>query len=173
MDLSELIKYLLPALVVLACTYLTIRQFLTREEQKQRLELAMANQKVITPLRLAAFERIILFLERINPGNLLVRVQSPGMSVKEFHKALITTIRAEYEHNMSQQIYLSDESWDAVKTAKESIVELINIASQRMTDENTALDLSRYILQMMTQSEQNPVQDSIEKVKEEIAEIFK
>ena len=140
MEFSELIKYLLPSLIVLACAYLTIRQFLIREEQKQRLELAMANQKVITPIRLAAFERVVLFLERIYPGNLLVRVQEPGMSAKDFHKALITTIRAEYEHNMSQQIYLSDESWEAVKTAKESIVELINISAQRMSDENKAID---------------------------------
>ena len=97
MEFSELIKYLLPSLIVLACAYLTIRQFLIREEQKQRLELAMANQKVITPIRLAAFERVVLFLERIYPGNLLVRVQEPGMSAKDFHKALITTIRAEHK----------------------------------------------------------------------------
>ncbi|MBR2888122.1 MAG: hypothetical protein IKB95_07830, partial [Bacteroidales bacterium] len=118
MDIAELLKYLLPALIVLACTYLTIRQFLIREEQKQRLDLAMGNQKIITPLRLAAFERIILFLERIHPSNLLIRVQDPGMSAKDFQRALLTTIRAEYEHNMSQQIYISDESWEAVKTAK-------------------------------------------------------
>ena len=173
MHLDELLKYILPSLIVLACAYLTIRQFLTREEQKQRLELAMGNQKIITPLRLAAFERIILFLERINPGNLLVRVQEPGMSAKDFQKALITTIRAEYEHNMSQQIYISDESWDAVKTAKESIVELINISAQRMTAENKAIELSTYILQMMAQADQDPIKDTIEKVKEEIAEILK
>ena len=74
---------------------------------------------------------------------------------------------------MSQQIYLSDESWEAVKTAKESIVELINISAQRMSDENKAIDLSRYILQMISQSDQHPVEDSIAKVKEEIAEILK
>ena len=173
MDLAELLKYLVPALVVLACSYLTIRQFLIREEQKQRLDLAMNNQKIITPIRLTAFERVILFLERINPGNLLIRVQSPGMTAKDFQRALIATIRAEYEHNMSQQIYLSDESWEAVKTAKESIVELINISAQRMTDENTALDLSKYILQMMAQADQDPIKDTIEKVKEEITEILK
>ncbi|MCQ2975354.1 MAG: hypothetical protein MJ211_11170 [Bacteroidales bacterium] len=173
MEFSELIKYILPALIVLACAYLTIRQFLTREENKQRMDLAMANQKVITPLRLAAFERIILFLERINPQNLLVRIQQPGMSAKDLHKALIITIRAEYEHNMSQQIYVSDESWDAVKEAKESIVELINIASQRMSQESKAMDLSKYILQMLSEAENNPITDSIAKVKEEIVEILK
>lgn len=173
MDIAELLKYLLPALIVLACTYLTIRQFLIREEQKQRLDLAMGNQKIITPLRLAAFERIILFLERIHPSNLLIRVQDSGMSAKDFQRALLTTIRAEYEHNMSQQIYISDESWEAVKTAKESIVELINISAQRMSSDNKAIELSTYILQMMAQSDQNPVQDAIEKVKEEIVEIFK
>lgn len=173
MDISELLKYLLPSLIVLGCTYLTIRQFLTREEQKQRIELAMGNQKILTPIRLAAFERIVLFLERINPSNLLVRVQEPGMSAKEFHRALIATIRAEYEHNMSQQIYISDESWDAVKTAKESITELVNIAAQRMSDESRSIDLSKYIVQMIAQSDQHPVEDAIEKVKEEIVEILK
>ncbi|MBP5368455.1 MAG: hypothetical protein J6Z01_08410 [Bacteroidales bacterium] len=173
MDFSELIKYILPALIVLACAYLTIRQFLTREEQKQKLELAMGNQKIITPLRLAAFERVILFLERINPGNLLVRVQSPALTAKDFHRALITTIRAEYEHNMSQQIYISDESWEAVLTAKESILELVNISAQRVSADSKAIELSTYILQMFSQADENPIKDAIEKVKAEIAEILK
>ena len=133
----------------------------------------MGNQKIITPLRLAAFERIILFLERINPGNLLVRVQAPGMTAKDFHRALITTIRAEYEHNMSQQIYISDESWDAVLTAKESILELVNISAQRMSADSKPIELSTYILQMFAQADNNPIKDAIEKVKEEIAVILK
>ncbi len=161
-------KILLPALAVLAGTYLAIKAFLDRETDKQKLELKLLNHKIITPLRLQAYERLTLFLERIKPESLLPRVYSPQMTVPELHKALLQTIRSEFEHNLSQQIYVSDEAWEMVKIAKESILKLINTAAGSKKATKNTQEYSKTIIEAYASVENSPIDVAIEKLKEEI-----
>jgi len=172
MELLEILKYVLPAAIVFLTSYLTIRSFLEKEERKHRHELNMNNNKLVTPLKLQAYERIVLFLERITPDALLVRVASNNINARQMQTFLLTTIRQEYEHNISQQIYVSPDAWEAVKTAKESITKLVNAAAMRLDDEASALDLSKLMIEMYLAVEESPTTYAIVKIKNEIQEIL-
>lgn len=171
MEIIEILKYTLPALIVFLTSFLIIKSFLEKDERTRRHELNMNNQKLISPIRLQAYERIILFLERTAPESLIIRVKSSNMSAKHLQTALLSTIRSEFEHNLSQQIYVSSEAWEATKAAKESIIKLIIAAGKRVEENSTAEDLSNIIFQMYLTVENSPTNQAIEVVKNEIQEI--
>ena len=125
----EILKITLPALLVFLAGYLAIERLLREEANRRKVELTVNSKKITTPIRLQAYERIVLFLERISPESLLVRVNQPGLSVQKFQSALLASIRSEWEHNLSQQIYISPKAWGLVKNAKDNVVKLINTNS--------------------------------------------
>jgi len=110
-DIFQMFNYVLPAVVVFFTAWYILREFFKQEERKRQLRLLEEKQKLSLPVRLQAYERIVLFLERISPGNLVMRVHKPEMKVKQFQQMLIKTIRDEYDHNLSQQLYVSHEAW--------------------------------------------------------------
>jgi len=168
----EILKYVIPALVVLGASYLTIKQMHDRELSHRKIDLALGNQKIITPMRMAAIERIVLFLERITPESIVGRVLQPNMTCIELQMALLTTIRAEFEHNLSQQIYVSEKSWEAVKAAKESMLQLINTVAQRFENTAKASEMGTMMIQMYAQVEETPLENALLVVKSEVAQIL-
>jgi len=171
--LFEILKYILPSLVVMGTSYYLIKQFLENDNRKKLLELKLNNQansqKFIIPVRLQAYERIILFLERITPENLILRVNQPGMNVVGLQTLLIKTIRDEYEHNLSQQLYITSKRWEMVKGIKNELVKLINDASIQLEPNADSTELARQIFIL---SEQLPLNKVIENLKNEIQEYF-
>ena len=172
MEILEILKYVLPSAVVLAATYLINKQFFDREREKDRLQLITENSKTVTPIRLAAYERLTLFLERINPQNLVVRVTQPGMNALELQRDLLTTIRAEYEHNLSQQIYVSANAWKAVTDIKELITQIVNQAAQTVEIDAKSSELGKKIVEIYSNEENEPVAAAVEVLKSEITLIF-
>ena len=118
----QIVGYIIPALVVFLTTYVVIRAFLDREQRMREMEFRQANLRESLPIRLQAYERLTLFLERIALNNLLPRVRKQEMTVAEFRTALINNIRMEYEHNLSQQVYVSAETWGMIRAAKETLM---------------------------------------------------
>jgi hypothetical protein len=115
---ADILKITIPALLVFLAGYLALSAMIRNDANRRRLELMLNNQKVTLPLRLQAYERLTLFLERISPESLIVRVNKAGMSAQKLQTALLESIRAEWEHNLSQQLYVSHEAWELVKNAK-------------------------------------------------------
>jgi|DewCreStandDraft_4_1066084.scaffolds.fasta_scaffold78544_2 hypothetical protein len=171
--LLEILKYILPSMVVMGTSYFLIKQFLENDNRKKLIELKLNNQsqsqKFIIPVRLQAYERIILFLERITPENLIIRVSQPGMDVLALHTTLIKTIRDEYEHNLSQQLYLSPKSWQLVKNVKDELVKLINEAASQSDSNAESTELAKNIFILTSQL---PIDKVIESLKNEIQEYF-
>ena len=120
--LIEFAKILLPAVLVLYAMYLGVRAMIGRELSQKQLEIRQKSIEISLPVRLQAYERICLFLERITPSNLIIRVNEPGLSAPAFQQLLLKEIRDEYNHNVSQQVYMSSEVWEMVKTAKEDLI---------------------------------------------------
>ncbi|NJO89416.1 MAG: hypothetical protein HC831_11010 [Chloroflexia bacterium] len=143
-----------------------------RKQRAQKHEYILKNQKTITPIRLQAYERIIMFLERISPGNLITRVQEAGMSAKQLQMQLLRQIRAEFEHNISQQLYISSESWELTKNSKENLIKLINVASKDMQPDASGIDLSRAILEVYLKVENPPIEMAVRKIKDEFHDTF-
>src|SRR5258705_11709525 len=117
--LIEFGKILIPASLVLYAVYLMVRSFISREIELKKLEVRSRSIETILPARLQAYERMTLFLERVSPQNLLIRLNNPGYSARDFQKILLDDIRSEYNHNASQQIYMSEEVWSKIRNAKE------------------------------------------------------
>jgi len=136
-SLFEILKYTIPAVVVLIACTLIVRRFLLSDIKEKQIAMLRENQGPAVRLRLQAYERLALFVERIHPRQLTPRIYQSGMSVAELQATLIFNIRTEFEHNLSQQIYVSKAVWDTIRGIKEQEMNMINsIASQLSPDDN-------------------------------------
>ena len=170
--LLEFAKLLIPAAAVLYGMFLVVKSFVQKELDKARIEVSSHNSEVILPMRLKAYERISLFLERIAPNNLVVRVRDNAFTAAQFQQALVNEIREEYNHNLSQQVYLSDNAWNLVKSAKEEIISIINQSAQGLDAEAGSIALAKRIFEKMMERKADPTVLALSKIKEEVRELF-
>lgn len=139
----EILKYTIPSLVaVIGCT-LIVRRFLLTDLKEKQIAMLRDNQGPTVKLRLQAYERLALFLERIHPRQLTPRVYQQGMTVAELQANLLFNIRTEFEHNLSQQIYVSKAIWDTVRGVKEQELNMINSIAQQLPHDADAKELHR------------------------------
>lgn len=168
----EILKYVLPALIVFLTTYYMVKKYFDGEEMKRRQQMMLNNQQMITPLRLQAYERAILFLERISPENLIMRVNRPGFTCQQLQSELMQTIRSEFEHNLSQQVYISHGAWEMLKIARGRTIQLINTMTEKVQKDSPSINLSKAILESMVDEEKTPTADAIAFIKKEIGQLF-
>ena len=171
-DIFDLLKVILPAALVLYGMYSLVNTYLTKEYQKRILELRMKNSEVILPIRLQAYERVCLLLERISPSNILIRVSSAGQTAADYQRILINEIREEFNHNLSQQMYMSDQSWQMVKRAKEDVVTLINRVYHELPENAKGTDLAKRVLENVLATDKEPTGQAISFLKQEINQVF-
>jgi len=170
---AELLKIILPAGLVFGATYMLVKSFLDNERNRREAETRKLNQATITPLKLQAYERVIIYLERINPNTLVVRVNKQGFTAQQLHMELIKAIKSEYEHNLSQQIYISHGAWELVKNAKEEILKLVNISATKVLQEAPGSDLAMMILNITSGlGKKLPSEIAIEGIKKEVNQLF-
>jgi len=148
-----------------------IKGYFNNEEKRRRNEQIISNHKIVTPIRLQAYERVILLLERIGPESLLIRVKKQGMSSQELQTAMLKQIRAEFEHNLSQQIYMSQEAWDIVVNSKENMVKLINTSALEVNPASPSMELGKLILEYLVGGK-SPTKPGIDFIKKEVSEYF-
>lgn len=165
-------KILLPAAVVLYAAYLLVRSFVHKEIELKKLEVRSRSIETILPNRLQAYERMTLFLERMSPQNLLVRLNTENMPAREFHQLLLAEIRNEYNHNVSQQVYMSEEVWDLIKNAKEDLIVMINNAASEVTNDSSSLDLAKKIFEHAVNKRIDPLAHALSEMKQEIQRTF-
>lgn len=144
-----------------------MKSFWENENKKREAEQKIENAKITIPLRIQAYERLVLLLERIKPESMLLRVMTPQMTAGLLHQELLITVRAEFEHNLSQQIYVSQESWNAVKLAKDSLVRLINEEAAKIAAGAPATNLSEAILTQTITQQINPIQNALSILKKD------
>ncbi len=123
--LLELFFYMLPAIVIGLIAYYFFRMHIKNEGNRREFLLQKDLQKELLPIRLKAYERMTLFLERINPSKLLLRIVPKTSNKAAYEVLLIRHIEDEFDHNLSQQIYMSDECWNIIKTAKNATIQLV------------------------------------------------
>lgn len=171
--LIEVLKIFLPAAAVFAAAFFVVQRFLDNDQKRREHELRKSSQASLTPLKLQAYERIVIFLERIHPNSIVVRVNKHGMTAQQLHVELVKTIKSEYEHNLSQQIYISYNAWELVKTAKEEIIKLINISATKVAHDNSSNDLAMMVLNITANLDKKlPNEVALEYIKKEVSQIF-
>jgi hypothetical protein len=168
----DLLKIIIPALIVFFTAFFILKSYLENEFKKKLLDGKIGTQNTILPLRLQAYERLTLFLERISPNNMIMRVHQTGMTARELQSILLADIRAEFEHNLSQQLYVSQNTWNIVRSVKEETVSLINNATAGLPSSATGMDLSKIIIEHVLKQEKNPYQLALTLVKNEVQQLF-
>jgi hypothetical protein len=174
MDALLIIFQIGTILYVLAVTYFLIKalnQYLAILSDKNKLtisksELNKDGKKIelLLPLHIQAYERLILFLERIKPMALIARHLDPFTSRQQFQMNMLQNIRDEFEHNLSQQLFVSDSVWQTSKAAREEIAQQINMQSANLTEESTSSDLAGLLVQIDTRL----IDQAIKMIKEEM-----
>jgi hypothetical protein len=171
-SISEILKYLLPAIVLYFTVMLVVKAYLKNEEKKREDARNTGNSHTIIPLRLQAYERLVLLLERITPAQAINRAMQPGMTTYHLQVILIQNIREEFEHNVAQQVYVSPSGWAMIKSAKEEVILLINTSAAEIDAGAGAGELAKLLLEKWAELDQNPVQTAIDQLKAEVRQIF-
>ncbi|HLP05134.1 MAG TPA: hypothetical protein VK152_06870 [Paludibacter sp.] len=172
MDYADIIKLVLPALLVMLTAYLLLNKLLRNEERRQNFELRKNSQPVVTPVRLRAYERLTLVLERTMPSTLILHVAKPAMTNMELQTELLATIRQEFGHNLSQQIYVSNEVWSLVRSTQESLLRLVNTCAAQCKPNESASALAELIIKVYGSSDRTPGELALEKLKNEVRTFF-
>lgn len=174
----QILIVIVPSLVVLFITYFmmknnteTMQNFFQQEIKLRKEEIKSLNQNITGPLRVQAYERMILFLERIAPDSLVLRLHQPDMNAPQLYGEIIRALRSEYEHNLSQQMYLSIGSWKMIQVAKEETAKLINLTVESHPSA-TGLELGQAIINNASKLDRLPSEVAIEYLKKEFAENF-
>lgn len=140
MEIFEVLKYCIPALVVFVTVYYLFDSFLKNQIRLRNLEIQAQSKDNVVLAKMQAYERLMLFCERINPYHMQLRLSLPDMTGKQLAASMVIAILQEYEHNISQQLYVSTTLWKILLTVKEQTTDLINKASDAVTPQASADD---------------------------------
>ncbi len=144
--------------------------YLKHTKEKVQPAVFPEDQKIILPLKLQAYERFVLLLERIHPANLVMRVNSSELTSIQLQSKLVRSIREEFEYNLSQQLYISEASWEMIKNAKEETIALINQASGKVSENAHSSELVKAIFNLSIARGKLPVENALGAIKRELQE---
>jgi hypothetical protein len=172
----QLALLILPATGIFFTAYYFFNKQNEREIRNIKAELQISlkkeRQKFFLPNRTEAYQRSVLFMERISPNSLVMRLHNPGLPAKMLQAELLKAIREEYDHNVAQQLYISPQAWEMVKNSKEETIKIINIAGNLMGPTSMGLDLSSKIFEISAEVGKLPTEITIEYLKKELQELF-
>ncbi|MCG9973209.1 hypothetical protein [Christiangramia crocea] len=169
-DILNFLYAILPSIVVGLVAFYFFHTYSKNEENRRRFLMLRENRKTSLPIRLQAYERLALFLERISPGKILFRVKANSEDPHLYASLLIGTIEQEFEHNLAQQIYVSNECWDYVKTSKNATISLIRKASSR--ENISSPDQLREVILKSLMDKQAPTDAGLSYIKKEVRSLI-
>ena len=164
------VAYLLPAILVGIVAYYFFKGHTANEEGRRRYLIQKEAQNKVIPLRLQAYERLTLFLERIDPNKLLIRVKPYSDELEKYEELLIKNIDQEFEHNLTQQIYITPECWNLINAAKNATMQVIRQSA--MNEKVDSADKLREFLLNHFMGEITPSKKALAYVKKEVKELF-
>jgi hypothetical protein len=157
---------------IIISQYLILERWMRHKQREWAFQLKADNNRALASLRLSAYERIFVMLERISPTPLVMRQNVTKSSAALLQLELIKAIREEFEHNVSLQMYVSPECWEKVKRAKEETTELVKVAFSRIKPENTGMDLGREIFKLEAATGNSAIRDAIAALRHEMGRHF-
>lgn len=169
--LTALIVLLSSGGVILTAYYLLKRET-DREKLNLQLDLRKSRQEYFLPNRVEAYQRSVLYLERINLNSLIMRLHNPGLPARAMQAELLKTIRDEYDHNVAQQLFVSPQGWKMLRDSKEETIKIINIAGNQMNETALSTDLATKIFELVGEIGQLPTEITVEFLKKELQDLF-
>jgi hypothetical protein len=171
-SIIDFIKIIAPAALVLYGMFLTFSAFVRKEIEYKKLDIRDKKLTEFVMIRLQAYERMCIFMERISPENLILRVREPKHTVSQLQELLLAVIREEYGYNLSQQIYISDKAWVLIRSAMEDVLMVISAASQNVDANAPGIELAKAILEDIRNREVSPITPALELMKKEVRELL-
>jgi len=166
LQILEIFKYIIPALVVFATVYYMMKKHYQQQYNMERLKLKQQESHNSLPLKVQAYERLALFCERIRPDQLIFRLNASHMKAGDLRNAILISIQKEYEHNLTQQIYVSDKLWQIITLAKNET--LNTIARSSTPSDDSTLQLSNEIITSYNDLKINPINQALIAIKKEM-----
>lgn len=157
----------MPALIVFGIVYVLLRTYFNNQLKLRMLENRDANAQTARPLKLQAYERLMLFCERVSLPNLLLRIQGSDMSAQDLKSTLVVAIQQEFEYNLSQQLYVSDKLWQIVKLAKNQLIEIVTHVGTKVSAKASADEFSQQLILFIESQKKDPIETAKAAVKKE------
>ena len=170
--ISEIIVLAGSGIIIITVTYVLIKNDLISYIRRGKPKDPDHSKAQLLPLRLQAHERLVLFIERINPANLFLRLHHSGITLTDLHATVLNEIRSEYQHNITQQLYVSSSTWDVVSKLKDDTIAMVNSAVRSLPADAQGVDLSRKVLQHMASMDKNPYDLTLNVIKNDIHQLF-
>ncbi len=170
---EQLIQALLYTLPSLASGFVAVyffKEYTKSDAGLQKFKLLKEDKKLTTTLRLQAYERMTLFLERITPANVVFRIKAQNNDKQAYEMSLLHTIETEFEHNLAQQIYITDECWNVISSAKNTTIQIIRDCANDANILN-ADELRQAIIQKVI-NKQAPSDTALAFIKSEVKDLF-
>ncbi|WP_066758537.1 DUF7935 family protein [Crocinitomix algicola] len=183
--LFQIAIYIIPAIIFFGAVYYITNKWVEVQREKMKLNFIDKKgqgtnstpnndlNKQFLPMQVDAYQRMVLFLERISPNNMVMRLNNPGLPARAFQQKLLENIRQEYEHNLAQQIFISSDAWSKVQASKEEVLKIINMAATKLEGTALANDLSKGIFEITAQLKSQPTDQAIAFLKDELNQKFK
>jgi hypothetical protein len=168
----DIVKYTVAGIGVVWIAFYLLKPYLDKQDQLQLLEFKKSISNQTLPLRLQAYERVVLFIERINPANMLIRLKGGDYTAAELHALILNEVRNEYQHNITQQIYVSLRAWGVVKQLKNDTLSIVNNAVKALPQNASGMELSKLILAHLGQLENDPYDVGLSNIRTDLDSIL-
>ncbi|MCR9174307.1 MAG: hypothetical protein NXI10_17550 [bacterium] len=176
MDITQIVFQIALIIVPAGAVLMTAIYFMRRESERElrnaQIELKKERQQFFLPNRVDAYQRAILLMERIHPNSLVMRHNNPGLPAAAMQVQLLEAIRSEYEHNIAQQMFISQPTWELVRKSKDETVKIVHLAGQSLDATATAMDLSSKIFEIVGEIGELPSEIAVKALKEEVQSLF-
>lgn len=164
----EILKFTLPSVIMLVGVYFVIDKIYRQESKRRDFEIFKMQKDVVLPVRLQAYERMSIFLQRIQPESMLTRFQFDKLSAIQLQQMLLQSVRTEFEHNAAQQVYMSGKVWGLILNSRESICQLINSCAAQLPAGAPAMELAKLMLETYAYSDETPIDLAMAQMRKEI-----
>ncbi len=170
LNLIDALRYAIPALITGLIAYYFFKEHTKNEDGRRRFLLQKDMQVNTMPLRLQAYERMVIFLERISPSKLMIRITPTSSDKDSYESLLIESIEQEFEHNLSQQIYITDDCWNIICAAKNATIQLIRKAS--LLERTDSANKLREVVLTEMMEKHAPSNAALAYIKQEVANMW-
>ncbi|MDO7171276.1 hypothetical protein [Mariniflexile sp. AS56] len=168
--LIDLFLFAIPSIITGIIAYHFFKEHIKNEDGKRRFLLKKELQVNALPMRLQAYERMVLFLERMAPSSLLIRIPPISSDKDAYESLIIQSIEQEYEHNLTQQVYISEKCWSIINASKNATIQLIRKANS-LEKTDTANKLREVVLTEMM-DRRSPSDAALSFLKEEVSDLW-
>jgi hypothetical protein len=163
----EIIKISVPALIVFFTVHYLFRNYQEGQQRMRQQEIDKEQRGASLPLRMQAYERLSLFCERVSIPTLLLRVPPGDQNAKTYRLALLLAIQQEFEHNITQQVYISSQLWEIIKAARDDAVNFISVVSEKIEPEASAAEFRKALLNYNAGREATGMETALQAIKKE------